>query len=310
MRRLALILAALLALGLSASAQFRTEAFSQNYSDSTDTEQADTSGFFSFRDFGQGLAHKKSVKLQTMFIGSVFTVGGLQIYNGDYWKLPIIYTGFGASMGTGIYYGVKYKESVKAYESALEEDPLTTLLPDESLKRRRNIGFAAAGAVAWATLMDGVICYPGRDRPDPTKAALYSLLVPGLGQIYNGEYWKVPLYWGLIGGGVKYYFDNRRNYERYRSIYHEATSEDPTVTAPPISAENAKYYRDVFRRYRDYSVLATTLFYLLQVIDANVFAYMQDFELTDDISMRMSPAVITPDYAFNPAVGLSVGIKF
>ena len=84
------------------------------------------------------------------------------------------------------------------------------------------------------------------------------------------------------------------------------------MTSPPQSAENAKYYRDSFRRYRDYSILALAIAYLLQVIDANVFAYMQDFELTDDISMKVQPSVQPLDsYAMAPpAVGLSVGLKF
>ena len=73
------------------------------------------------------------------------------------------------------------------------------------------------------------------------------------------------------------------------------------------------------RRYRDYSIVATALFYFLQVIDANVFAYMHDFEVTDDISMRIEPAVIAPDntYAFHHttfgaqnAVGFRMGVRF
>ena len=73
----------------------------------------------------------------------------------------------------------------------------------------------------------------------------------------------------------------------------------------PVSASTAKYYRDVYRRYRDYSVVALLGVYLLQVIDANVFSYMQDFELSDDLSMSVSPAVISPDmgYAFNSSSG-------
>ena len=85
----------------------------------------------------------------------------------------------------------------------------------------------------------------------------------------------------------------------------------------PIDAETAKWYRDVYRRYRDYSLVATALFYVLQIIDANVFAYMHDFEVTDDISMGVEPAVISPynDYAMNctPSFGNSgnaVGVRF
>ena len=81
---------------------------------------------------------------------------------------------------------------------------------------------------------------------------------------------------------------------------------------PPWSAETAKYYRDVYRRYRDYSVLAIAVAYVLQIVDANVFAYMQDFEVNDDISMRLSPTVLptSAQYASTPAVVMRVGFAF
>ena len=79
---------------------------------------------------------------------------------------------------------------------------------------------------------------------------------------------------------------------------------------PPISAEQALLYRDIFRRYRDYSILATALVYVIQVVDANVFAYMQDFEVDDDISLRLEPTVIQPDFAAAPGVGLGLTLRF
>lgn len=90
----------------------------------------------------------------------------------------------------------------------------------------------------------------------------------------------------------------------------------------PITAETAVWYRDVYRRYRDYSIVATVAFYLLQIIDANVFAYMHDFEVSDTISMRLEPAVLTPldnYYALDTSpsafpggnsIGLKLGIRF
>ena len=156
-------------------------------------------------------------------------------------------------------------------------------------------------------------------KPDPAKATVYSLLLPGLGQIYNGEAWKVPIYWGLMAGSIHFWVDNSRQYQRWKWIHNQATSTEKQVTdTPPWSGDNAKYYRDVYRRYRDYSILAFAVSYLLQVIDANVFAYMQDFEVSDDISMRIEPSVIpVNNYAVNfssvpttPAVGMRIGIKF
>ena len=158
--------------------------------------------------------------------------------------------------------------------------------------------------------MDLTVSFPTDQRPDPGKATLYSILLPGLGQIYNGEYWKIPIYLGGMAGGYYYYTTNKRNYQRYKWIYDQANSDDPTVEKPPISAENALYYRNTFRRYRDYSLLAIALFYVVQVVDANVFAYMQDFEMDDDISLRVAPTLVSPEYASAPSLGVGLTLRF
>jgi hypothetical protein len=111
---------------------------------------------------------------------------------------------------------------------------------------------------------------------------------------------------------------NHKNYIRFKTIHNEATTSDSYNG--PISGETAKWYRDVYRRYRDYSIVATALVYFLQVIDANVFAYMHDFEVTDDISMKLEPTLISPDNAYassgshlntsQSAVGLKIGLRF
>ena len=76
--------------------------------------------------------------------------------------------------------------------------------------------------------------------------------------------------------------------------------------------------RNVYRRYRDYSLLAIAVLYLLQVIDANVFSYMHNFEVDDDLALRVAPAVIMPERQFasispvnqQTAFGLRLGISF
>ena len=283
-------------LSLNANAQFKEEAFTQSYADPNDTSARDTTDrIFSIREYAQGLAHKRSVKLGTMFMGSTVLVGGMQIYNKDYWKLPIIYGGIGAGVGLGIHYNKLYKADTDA---------------NAQYKTYSTLAFAGAALTYWGSLMDGAVCYESGMYPYPPRSTIYSLLFPGLGQIYNGEYWKLPIYWGGLAASYYFYSTNKRNYERYRTIYHQATSDDPSVEKPPYSAETAKYYRDAYRRLRDYSILAIAGVYLLQVIDANVFAFMQDFEVSDDISLKVTPTVITPDYAYRPAMGFSVGLTF
>jgi hypothetical protein len=273
--------------------QFKKDAFSQNYNDTTQKEKTDSSQLFSFRQYFGSLAHKRPGQVQNLFMGSTIFVGGEQIYNRQYWKLPIVYGGIGAGVGLGIHFNNQYKNT-----------------GESKYKTISTLSFVGAGLVWWGSLLDGTVNFQTDRSPDPGKATVYSILFPGLGQIYNGEYWKIPIYWGAIAGGVYFYSNNKRNYERYKWIYDQANSTDPDVEKPPVSAENALYYRDIYRRYRDYSILATALFYVIQVVDANVFAYMQDFEIDDDITLRVEPTVITPDYAQAPGMGLGLTLRF
>ena len=288
-------------------AQFKEEAFKQTYNEKRDsTAVADTAAkLFSFKDWGRGLAHKQKIEIGTMFTGSTFAPGTAQIYNKQYWKLPIIYGGLGAFAGTGGYYLHKYNTT-----GNLSDKQTATWL------------FAGAGLVYWGQLMDGLINYESETEPLPGRATLYSTLLPGLGQIYNGELFKVPIYWGGLLISTHLWINNNTNYMRFKKIHNDATNPDPAISGNvPINGETAKWYRDVYRRYRDYSIVATVLVYVLQIIDANVFAYMHDFEVTDDITMNIEPAMISPynEYAMhtgsvtNPmsnAVGMKVGIRF
>ena len=279
----------LLFLALNASAQFRSEAFQQSYNDDKATSKDSTDVLFSFKEYFGGLKHENEIKIGTMFAGSVLFVGGEQIYNRQYWKLPIVYGSILAPLGAGIYLNSQGKQEAAKY------------------------CFIGSGVAYWATLLDGVISYKSDRYPLPGRSTLFSLLCPGLGQAYNGEYWKIPIYLGGMAAAYYFYDTNNINYQRYRRIYKEATDKETPYTGP-ITAEQAVYYRDIFRQYRDYSTLAIALVYLLQVIDANVFSYMHDFEIADDMAMTVRPTVIMPDtqLAYNPtpAFGINVGFRF
>lgn len=283
---------------VSGKAQFREEAFSQNYTDVADTLGRDsTDVLFSFKEYFGGVKHKKDARIGVIVGGSSVFIGGSQIHNKQYWKLPVVYGGIAAGIGGGVAYRMKYRNE-----------------PSEEFKRMSNWFFAGAGLVYWASLLDGTVNYRKDIKVQSGKATLYSLLLPGLGQAYNGEYWKIPIYYGIMAGSIHFYLDNQKNYKRYQAIYKQAT--DGTVPYDgPVAESTALYYRNMFRRYRDYSTLAIAASYLLQVIDANVFSYMRDFDLGDDIAMDVSPTVITTDnaFAFNPApsgFGLRLGFTF
>lgn len=316
-------------------AQFKEGAFTQNYNEPGDTlsRSDSTAKMFSFKEFFGGLAHKNTIKIGTMTAGSTIFIGASQIYNKQYWKLPIIYGGIGGLAGTGGYYLHKYNNDKRAYDAYLSQKakfekangyayPNQAPAFNPKDKTTATLLLAGAGLVYWGTLIDGALNYQSVNNPDPGRATIYSLLCPGLGQIYNGELFKVPIYWGCLMGSIHFLTTYNNNYKRFKRIHNEATNPDLTISGDvPIPAETAKWYRDVYRRYRDYSIVATIAFYMLQVIDANVFAYMHDFEVDDNITMNIEPTIITPDNAYamhastsmfsvNNAVGFKLGISF
>ena len=314
--RILLVLALATAFSFGANAQFKEEAFSQSYNNPADTlaSRDSVDQMWTFKEFFHGVAkHDSTLKIGSMFAGSTVFIGAEQFYNKQYWKIPVIYAGIGPGIGMGIKYNKQYKASKRAYDAAYEADPETTLTIDQDARRMSNYMFAAAGLVYWGGLMDGVVNYKRDVKNQAGKATIYSILLPGLGQAYNGEFWKIPIYWGAMIGSYHYWSTNNTNYKRYKRIHNEATAEDSTYEGL-IPAERALYYRNAFRRFRDYSMVALVGSYLLQVIDANVFSYMQDFEVNDDLSMRVGPAVIPQnnEYALlgNSALGLKVGFTF
>lgn len=314
--RILLVLALATAFSFGANAQFKEEAFSQSYNNPADTlaSRDSVDQMWTFKEFFHGVAkHDSTLKIGSMFAGSTVFIGAEQFYNKQYWKIPVIYAGIGTGIGMGIKYNKQYKASKRAYDAAYEAAPETTLTIDQDARRMSNYMFAAAGLIYWGGLMDGVVNYKHDVKNQAGKATIYSILLPGLGQAYNGEFWKIPIYWGAMIGSYHYWSTNNTNYKRYKRIHNEATAEDSTYEGL-IPAERALYYRNAFRRFRDYSMVALVGSYLLQVIDANVFSYMQDFEVNDDLSMRVGPAVIPQnnEYALlgNSALGLKVGFTF
>ena len=121
-----IVLAGCLLATLSLSAQYRDDqfkrdAFTQTYADTTEKSKTDTSQLFSFKEYFGGLAHKRTSSLKNLTIGSAVLVGGTQIYHKQYWKLPIIYGGIGAGIYGGVHFNQLYQntgeEKYKTYRT-------------------------------------------------------------------------------------------------------------------------------------------------------------------------------------------------
>ena len=142
-------------------------------------------------------------------------------------------------------------------------------------------------------------------EPKPKKAALYSAILPGMGQAYNKQYWKLPIIYAGIGASGYFLIDNANQYQKYRKIYIARLQGDNSDDLPYYSNDNIKTLQDAYKKYLDMTVLLTALGYTIQVLDALAAAHLRNFDVSPNISMRMQP-VMTPN---GPAFGLVAHFK-
>ena len=162
-------------------------------------------------------------------------------------------------------------------------------------------------------------------NPNPTRAMWLSALCPGLGQIYNHRYWKLPIVIGAFVGLTYGTTWNNRMLNDYSKAYRDISDNDPNTRSymdfyPPTVKESdldktwltstLKNRRDYYRRYRDICIIATAAVYVLNIIDAYVDASMMHFDVTPDLSMRVGPAVLESHQSRLPAIGLGCSIDF
>ncbi|QHT65603.1 hypothetical protein GXP67_02455 [Rhodocytophaga rosea] len=152
-----------------------------------------------------------------------------------------------------------------------------------------------------------------RKRYNPRKATLFSAALPGLGQIYTKQYWKLPILYAGVGVLGYFIIDNHRNYIIWRDRYitqrtaSESKLELPIVyptTGTAIPLDRLKQAKDYYRRNRDFTVILSGLTYVLNIVDANVTAHLKDFDLSDDLSLSVQPAV--DQVAGLPVTGVSL----
>ena len=148
----------------------------------------------------------------------------------------------------------------------------------------------------------------------PAKAAFYSAVLPGLGQAYNGKYWKIPIAYAGLGVGIYFYIDNDRQYNRYRDAYKSrlAGSKDDEFYIDPnnprVSTAGLIRAQKLFQRNKEVSLLVTAGIYILNIIDANVDAHLQQFNVNEDLSFK--PAVNFDDFSGKTRYGLSLNYNF
>lgn len=150
-----------------------------------------------------------------------------------------------------------------------------------------------------------------RPKFNPTKAGLYSAVLPGLGQYYNRKYWKIPIVWAGIGTGIGVTIYNDNMYKRYRDAYVAELNGLPHEFSDieGITKEALGRTQDRMKRQRDYSMAITGLVYILNIMDAVVDAHLYDQRHDPDLALK--PTVIYDPFGLhNAKAGLSFNYKF
>ena len=130
-------------------------------------------------------------------------------------------------------------------------------------------------------------------RKQANKIALQSAILPGLGQVSNHKYWKVPIIYGGFAALVYFIDFNNKNYKDYKTAYLYRNDNDSlTVDAfPNFTTDDIRVRKDYYRRNRDLSYILTAVLYSLNIIDAYVDAQLRNFDISEDLSLRTDPFV-------------------
>lgn len=163
--------------------------------------------------------------------------------------------------------------------------------------------------------IDGKLNIPDKlyDPLRPSKAAFYSAIFPGLGQIYNKKYWKAPIVWGALAIPVYYYQINNSDYKRYRTAYRlrKAGLEDEfTVDGVElISTTTLETAQEQLSENRDFSLLSGIILYILQIVEASVNAHLLQFNTDDNLTLKPT-FIADPIQIETPKVGLTLKYTF
>ena len=271
-----------------------------------------------------------SMSLSKVCWASTVLPGYGQIYNKQYWKLPILYGLVGTGLGLYIHENKIYKPLRRQYNSYIdvslsrtpELDALQTKMIRSNTRRQVYLGVTIASYIYF--IGDAAVSYKTNDVSSVKKATTLACIFPGAGQIYNRSYWKVPF---VVGGfaSMIYCIDwNNRGFQRFKRAYNLlADYEEHPENYPNgptdefrgrYSADFIKNLRDNYRRNRDLCIILSGALYVLQIIDAHVDAHLKDYDISDDLSMNLEPLVnytyVPTQQGNRPVFGFNLSLNF
>lgn len=282
----------------------------------------------------QSRLFRDSLPISRVAALSVVAPGFGQLYNGHYWKLPVLYGAVGGLTYLTVNANKNFQREKRAYEILLSEyhtigmndsrkdeflhryiDPVRERMVDYNTQRA--VYFSGAALTYLYFMADGVMNYP-HAATHVKRATTLAMMFPGAGQFYNKSYWKVPIVVGTFAT-MGYLIDwNNRMYQRMRTAYNNP-NDNEFANNPGyawLTRDGIRSRRDQARRNRDLCIILTGAVYLLSVVEAHVDAQMKDFDISDDLSLRVEPTMIDMsgyvsenNYGY-PGLGMAMKLNF
>lgn len=280
--------------------------------------------------FKKGWFMSDSMSLSKMCWISTVVPGYGQVYNKQYWKLPVLYGLVGTGLGLFFLENKTYKPLKREYEAytnqSLSRTPELNALQERMIRsntrKQLYLGLAISSYIYF--IGDAAVNYSTNNVSDVKKATTLACIFPGAGQIYNKSYWKVPF---VIGGfaSMIYVIDwNNRGYQRFKKAYNLISDYEKNPDNYPngstdefkgrYSSSFIRNLRNNYRRNRDLCIILSAALYVLQIVDAHVDAHLKDYDISDDLTMNLEPLVnyaYIPNLGANrPVFGFNLSLKF
>ncbi len=193
------------------------------------------------------------------------------------------------------------------------QDPVTQEKATDSLARRLE---------KQGVKVDTIVAKKPLNPLAPSKAAFYSAVLPGLGQIYNKRYWKVPIVYLAMGTSIYAYVYNDDLYDRFRSAFkrrragftddefYDVNGSGINPGNPDLSDQAIQDAQERYQRDRDLALVITIGLYALNIIDANVDSHLKQFNVDEDLSARIHPFLEYNPVTADPNYGLALTFRF
>ena len=273
-----------------------------------------------------------SMSLRRVTLTSAVLPGFGQIYNKQYWKLPILYGTVGASLGLCLWSNSKFQPLKTEFDRLTDQSLLRT--PElNALQREMNKYSTMRNAFMITTIAsyiyfigDACLKYSTAEVSPVNRATTLAMICPGAGQIYNNSYWRVPI---VVGGFATtiYCIDwNNRGYQRFKKAYrlkadYDANPElfpngSPDEFGGRYSTSFLKNLRNSYRRNRDLCIILTAGLYILQAVDAHVDAHLRSYDISKDLSVSLTPTIgysynrMSPYSGGGATLGMNLGLTF